>query len=192
MRETINKAFAKRRAVKESQAAAAAAFTKEEMLDKKILLNEASLHPQRTFNQFYYPAIGSDTSSQTGTSGSKTDLSKDQELLHKHRKISVTDDPKKPHVLKKAEDPKTTAEPPLSKDQKLIHAYLLNAPPLHPRRTLDQFYYSAFDTEARDQDQVVYRYCDRHKMELKVFMVDQLWLWILGKGILIDASNVNI
>jgi hypothetical protein len=191
MRETINKAFARRLAVKESEAAAAAAFTKEQMRDKKILLNEASLHPQRTFNQFYYPAISSDTASQTETIGPETDLSKDQEL-NRHRKISTTDDPKKPHLLKRAEDAKTAAEPPLSKDQKLIHAYLLNSPPLHPRRTLDQFYYSAFDTEARDQDQVVYRYCDRHKMELKVFMVDQLWLWILGKGILIDAGNLNV
>src|SRR5436305_9946733 len=87
MRETINKAFARRCAVKESQAAAAAAFTKEEMRDKKILLNEASLHPQRTFNQFYYPAISTDAASQVESSGLETDLSEDQEL-NTHRKIS--------------------------------------------------------------------------------------------------------
>ena len=70
----------------------------------------------------------------------------------------------------------------LSKDEKLIHAYLLDASPLHPRRTLDQFCYSAGDTDLRDQDQVVYRYCKRNGIEPKLFMVDQLWLWILGKG----------
>jgi hypothetical protein len=69
-----------------------------------------------------------------------------------------------------------------SRDQMLVHAYLNNTPPLHPRRTLDQFFYHGIDTAARDTDQVVYRYCKRHHLEPKVFMVDQLWLWILGKG----------
>ena len=74
----------------------------------------------------------------------------------------------------------------MSKDELLIHAYLVHdqniRPKLHLRRTLDQFYYPAIDTEARDQDQVVYRYCKRNDKVPKIFMVDQLWLWILNKG----------
>jgi hypothetical protein len=35
----------------------------------------------------------------------------------------------------------------------LIQAYLNKTPPLHPRRTLDQFFYHGIDTSARDVDQ---------------------------------------
>lgn len=69
-----------------------------------------------------------------------------------------------------------------SPDTLLVHAYLNNTPPLHPRRTLDQFFYHGIDTSARDRDQVVYRYCKNCGQEPKVFMVDQLWLWVLGTG----------
>jgi hypothetical protein len=72
-----------------------------------------------------------------------------------------------------------------SPDEMLIQAYLNGvngSPPLHTRRTLDQFFYHGIDTSDRDQDQVVYRYCKRRNLEPKIFMVDQLWLWILGKG----------
>lgn len=69
-----------------------------------------------------------------------------------------------------------------SADALLVNAYLNNTPPLHPRRTLDQFFYHGIDTSARDRDQVVYRYCKARGQEPKVFMVDQLWLWILGTG----------
>jgi hypothetical protein len=69
-----------------------------------------------------------------------------------------------------------------SRDSLLISAYLDSTPRLHPRRTLDQYFYHGIDTSARDTDQVVYRYCERNDVERKVFMVDQLWLWIIGKG----------
>jgi hypothetical protein len=87
---------------------------------------------------------------------------------------------------------------PSSPDDMLIKAYLnvhsSNAQPgLHPRRTLDQFFYHGIDTSVRDQDQVVYRYCKEQQIELKVFMVDQLWMWILGKGMyLIDWSHLTL
>ncbi|XXH02274.1 hypothetical protein Hte_008643 [Hypoxylon texense] len=68
-----------------------------------------------------------------------------------------------------------------SRDSLMVNAYLKSNPPLHPRRTLDQFFYHGIDTSARDTDQVVYRYCKENNDEPKVFMVDQLWLWILGK-----------
>ncbi|KAI1080563.1 hypothetical protein F5B20DRAFT_580226 [Whalleya microplaca] len=74
-----------------------------------------------------------------------------------------------------------------SRDSLIVNAYLNNTPPLHPRRTLDQFFYHGIDTSARDTDQVVYRYCKRHKVEAKVFMVDQLWLWIIGKDLIITC-----
>lgn len=69
-----------------------------------------------------------------------------------------------------------------SKDELLIHAYMKNY--LHPRRTLDQFFYHGIDTTQRDSDQVVWRYCQQHRKfeEPKLFMVDQLWMWILGGG----------
>lgn len=66
-----------------------------------------------------------------------------------------------------------------SQDELLIYAYINQ---LHPRRTLDQFLYHGIDTTQRDNDQVVWRYCKKHRFEPKVFMVDQLWLWILGGG----------
>lgn len=69
-----------------------------------------------------------------------------------------------------------------SRDCLLVHAYMKNTPPLQPRRTLDQYFYDGIDTTLRDTDQVVYRYCEKHNIERKVFMVDQLWLWVLGKG----------
>lgn len=45
------------------------------------------------------------------------------------------------------------------KNEKMLCAYLYNQPPVHPRRTLDQFYYHMLeDTKERDQDQVITRY----------------------------------
>ncbi|KAL8758200.1 MAG: hypothetical protein Q9199_001663 [Rusavskia elegans] len=72
-------------------------------------------------------------------------------------------------------------------DEMLIHAYLRSTPNLHIRRTLDQFYYHAISTEGRDTDQVVYRYTRGKAKEKKVFMVDQLWLWIIGKDLIITS-----
>ena len=72
-------------------------------------------------------------------------------------------------------------------DEMLIQAYLQSTPNLHIRRTLDQFYYHAINTEGRDQDQVVYRYTKDKRKETKVFMVDQLWLWILGNDLIITS-----
>ncbi|KAI0487540.1 hypothetical protein F4859DRAFT_465405 [Xylaria cf. heliscus] len=77
--------------------------------------------------------------------------------------------------------------PPPSRDSLLIKAYLKSTPPLHPRRTLDQFFYHGIDTSARDTDQVVYRFCKRYGIEKKVFMVDQLWLWVIGKDLVITC-----
>jgi len=45
------------------------------------------------------------------------------------------------------------------KNEKMLCAYLYHHPPVHARRTLDQFYYHMLEnTEERDQDQVITRY----------------------------------
>lgn len=72
--------------------------------------------------------------------------------------------------------------PNASEDEIFIQAYLDNAMSLHPRRTLDQSLYRGFDTEERDNDQVVYRYCKDTGWPLKIFMCDQLFLFVFGKG----------
>ncbi|KAI1818574.1 hypothetical protein GGS20DRAFT_527661 [Poronia punctata] len=89
-------------------------------------------------------------------------------------------------AIERARDKRELTRNP-SRDTLLVHAYLNNTPPLHPRRTLDQYFYHGIDTSDRDTDQVVYRYCKRHKIEAKVFMVDQLWLWVIGKGLVITC-----
>jgi hypothetical protein len=68
------------------------------------------------------------------------------------------------------------------KDKLLIRSYLNSSTDLHVRRTLDQFKHHSISTERRDRDQVVWRHCDREKKEHKIFMVDQLWMLILGNG----------
>ncbi|KAL5394219.1 hypothetical protein PMIN06_009108 [Paraphaeosphaeria minitans] len=79
-------------------------------------------------------------------------------------------------------------------DEMLLRAHLGSSTvSLHVRRTLDQFFYHNIDTRSRDQDQVVYRYQTRRmtseesEVDPKVFMVDQLWMWILGKDLVVTA-----
>ena len=73
-------------------------------------------------------------------------------------------------------------------DVMLVRAYLDSSPSLHPRRTLDQFLYHSFDTEKRDIDQVVFRYFrDTLKVHPKIYMVDQLWLWVLGEDLIVTS-----
>lgn len=64
-------------------------------------------------------------------------------------------------------------------DEKLLRNFINASPPLHVRRTLDQYYFPTLeDTSARDKDQVVFRNTD--KLYKRVVMVDQLWLWIIN------------
>lgn len=89
-------------------------------------------------------------------------------------------------------------------DKMLLEQRLDLNPPLHPRRTLDQYYYWALkDIERQDKSQVVYRATapKKHALHItdqwskrdlncreclkdmrtvpRLLMVDQLWLWIL-------------
>lgn len=86
-------------------------------------------------------------------------------------------------------------------DEMLLRAHLTSSTvSLHVRRTLDQFFYHNIDTQSRDEDQVVYRYQLRSRLagksslhdantpfDPKIFMVDQLWLWVLGKELIVTA-----
>ena len=82
-------------------------------------------------------------------------------------------------------------------DEMLLRAHLGGSTAnLHVRRTLDQFFYHNIDTRSRDQDQVVYRYqaekakrlaLPEDEIDPKVFMVDQLWMWVLGADLVITA-----
>jgi hypothetical protein len=76
-------------------------------------------------------------------------------------------------------------------NENLIKGYLVSGedkaiPPLQLRRTLDQYFYNHLkSTSQRDSDQVVYRHT-KMAFEPKIFMVDQLWLWIF------DDGNMNL
>ena len=72
-------------------------------------------------------------------------------------------------------------------DGRLIDDHLYASPPLHVRRTLEQFYYwTADDTTHRDRDQVVCRATQAHSDDseatARIVMVDQLWMWILDES----------
>jgi hypothetical protein len=71
----------------------------------------------------------------------------------------------------------------LSKEEKnLVQVYLHHSPPLHMRRTLDQYYYYMLkDTRERDADQVVTRWAEKqlNRSHHNILMVDQLWIWVI-------------
>ena len=90
-----------------------------------------------------------------------------------------------------------------SLEAKLIWTYLGSEPPIHFRRTLDQFGYSNLrSTVARDDDQMMWKRTRKEVsledelgdsqiqdisslpkpfMDGKVLMVDQLWMWIVDQ-----------
>ncbi|KAK4546474.1 hypothetical protein LTR36_002151 [Oleoguttula mirabilis] len=78
---------------------------------------------------------------------------------------------------------------PQHEDELLLKAHL-GSSTLHIRRTLDQFFYRTIDTAFRDATQVVYKHLEEHAKiaeDLKVLMVDQLWMWILGDDLVITS-----
>lgn len=85
---------------------------------------------------------------------------------------------------------KLGADIPGDDHARLLRANLHREPPMHPRRTLDQYYFSTLkDTTPRDKDQVVYRETktkpgeNKHNHDPSIVMVDQLWLWILDDSV---------
>lgn len=78
-------------------------------------------------------------------------------------------------------------------DTKMLRSFIHHDPPLHIRRTLDQFYFHTLDdTSARDCDQVVHRGTRGAKDHTRIIMVDQLWLWILDDSILSPILKVPL
>jgi hypothetical protein len=79
------------------------------------------------------------------------------ETVRKGRKNDIDNSD---HSQRSIPDMKVIQEhPSWSKNEKLLCAYLYNQPAVHPRRTLDQFYYHMLeDTKERDRDQVITRY----------------------------------
>ncbi|KAL2268270.1 hypothetical protein VTJ83DRAFT_3116 [Remersonia thermophila] len=79
------------------------------------------------------------------------------------------------------------------RDAHLLNGYLDSGEvePVHCRRTLDQFsYYMLGSTEARDKDQVAYRWAKHPHICPKnrpIVMVDQLWIWVLHDGTIITS-----
>jgi ankyrin repeat protein len=98
---------------------------------------------------------------------------------------------------------------PGDRDIRLHQAYFdwkANDYGLHIRRTLDQFFYRNVDTRQRDNDQVVLRYqrkekqdaaerknpgdvsaLDDSEQDFDILMVDQLWVWVLGPGLVVTS-----
>ncbi|RDW72868.1 hypothetical protein BP6252_06775 [Coleophoma cylindrospora] len=79
-------------------------------------------------------------------------------------------------------------------DARLLEDFLFHDPPLHIRRTLDQFhYYMTDDTTARDSDQVITRYYQRQfpTKPPPIVMVDQLWLWIVDNKCYVSETIVT-
>lgn len=56
--------------------------------------------------------------------------------------------------------------------------------PLQVRRGLMHYFYNHLESmTSRDREQVVQRYTSNFiNMDPKIFMVDQLWLWVLNDG----------
>jgi hypothetical protein len=72
----------------------------------------------------------------------------------------------------------------LSEDEKNIYKLLRedrSIGSLHPRRSLDQYFYSSLpETSSRDKDQVVSKYKPKDSRGgEKMIMVDQMWLWLI-------------
>jgi len=75
---------------------------------------------------------------------------------------------------------------PTQRRKELLISYLEHDPPLHCRRTLDQYYYHTLaNTSRRDKDQTAMRHFrDDNDAESPppdeiITMVDQLWMWVL-------------
>jgi Mg2+ and Co2+ transporter CorA len=101
-------------------------------------------------------------------------------------------------AIQRAEILKSPLSPTLGRaktyDEMLIRAHLTSSTAsLHVRRTLDQSFYHNIDTASRDKDQVVYRYqlkgkdVEEDNVDPKIVMVDQLWMWILGKDLIVTS-----
>jgi hypothetical protein len=89
-------------------------------------------------------------------------------------------------------------------DQNAIWAYLRHDIPLHMRRTLDQYYYDALDSDSsqrkgvlpRNLDQVTQRFMKSQEQfkndDTILLMVDQLWMVLLEDGALHKSVETQL
>lgn len=133
---------------------------------------------------------------ESSSSIDKSDRSAAQRKLHASRNVFLfmpylhfETDRRRREMHRALEDPDVLSRH--EADIVLIRAHLEKSSSfLHVRRTLDQFFYHNIDTRVRDADQVVYRFQEKHRKgtdEINVFMVDQLWMWVLGKDLVVTA-----
>ena len=73
-----------------------------------------------------------------------------------------------------------------TRDEMLVRAYLNSSAQLHVRRTLDQFYLHDLDEEEERQT-LMFDEPTGHGQERKVLMFDQLWVWVLGRELVITS-----
>jgi hypothetical protein len=101
------------------------------------------------------------------------------------------------HTINQVRDGIRVAPPKFSRntpDQNAFWAYLRQDIPLHIRRTLDQYYYDALDSDSsqrkgvlpRNLDQVTQRFMKSQEQfkndDTILLMVDQLWMVLLEDG----------
>ncbi|KAI0538336.1 hypothetical protein GGR58DRAFT_468607 [Xylaria digitata] len=82
------------------------------------------------------------------------------------------------------------------KKEKYLNECIRNGIKVHPRRSLDQFYYSSLlDTSARDADQTISKWTgtglpkegrSRASHDALMILVDQLWCWVLDDNTVIS------
>jgi ankyrin repeat protein len=77
-------------------------------------------------------------------------------------------------------------------DETLLHAYSPQKA-IFVRRTLNQFLHPNLGTTARESEQVAYKCQEKlcigvhHNADHKIFMVDQLWMWVIGEELVITS-----
>jgi hypothetical protein len=88
------------------------------------------------------------------------------------------------------------------KVERNLAQYLGGDLPLHPRRSLDQFYYSSLaDTYVRDTDQTISKWSGagleedgrrRAANDSLLIMVDQVWCWVLNESKSKTSNKISV
>ncbi|KAK4122891.1 hypothetical protein N657DRAFT_483660 [Parathielavia appendiculata] len=113
--------------------------------------------------------------------------------------------PEQPLVQRAQEEPPPDqSQPPTLRVIDAIHPYVHlikgyfsqekpgDVPRWQPRRSLDGYFYTHLaDIRRRDGDQVILRYTTNNCPPARIFVVDQLWVWILGSETIITCSPLT-
>jgi ankyrin repeat protein len=111
-----------------------------------------------------------------------------QEMQAVIKRAELTDATNKRKISsKKARSPHMATN-----DEMLLHAYNPQKT-IFVRRTLNQFLHPNLGPAARESEQVAYRYQEKcgsdilYNADHKIFMVDQLWVWVIGEKLVVTA-----